>query len=452
MKTSYRENPPKIKKGPGLAVIEFVQALAFALALVFIIRFYLVQVYVIPTGSMAPTLLGRHIEVTCWNDKYRFNLGLKNLTFQEAICPNCRARNRPRHARVKSGDRIFAIQFFHRLHKPSRWESFVFKWPEDPTRDFIKRLVGLPGESLEIRNGDIYINGSLAPKPISVQESLWIPVYDNNFLPEDGSKFWKVTSGSWNEQAGLLEGEASSETGPAEASYALPILDLYGYDSAGNSGDNFVGDLKISADISSRKGLIRLGVERILICGEVTKPERKARTVRERFTLSLPINLPEENITLQDIEGKILTEVPLPARLRNAQSYHIDFLAYDGRIVVSAGGKRLFSLNLKALSPRPYRTQNAGITLTVERGTVRLENLKIFRDIFYLPVGFSGRGPVFLSRSLEKVEIPKGFYFALGDNSPSSLDSRAWGFIPENLVEGRAFVVFWPIRRWRLIY
>lgn len=51
----------------------------------------------------------------------------------------------------------------------------------------------------------------------------------------------------------------------------------------------------------------------------------------------------------------------------------------------------------------------------------------------------------------EKVVVPKGFYFALGDNSNSSHDSRYWGFIPEDHVIGRAEMIFWPLSRIRIL-
>lgn len=51
----------------------------------------------------------------------------------------------------------------------------------------------------------------------------------------------------------------------------------------------------------------------------------------------------------------------------------------------------------------------------------------------------------------EKIEIPEGYYFALGDNSLSSHDSRYWGFVPEDYVIGRAELIFWPFSRLRFL-
>lgn len=58
-------------------------------------------------------------------------------------------------------DRILADKSAYKDASPQRGDIVVFKYPEDPSRDFIKRVVGLPGESLEIREGKIYINGQM---------------------------------------------------------------------------------------------------------------------------------------------------------------------------------------------------------------------------------------------------------------------------------------------------
>jgi|CXWL01.1.fsa_nt_gi signal peptidase I len=51
----------------------------------------------------------------------------------------------------------------------------------------------------------------------------------------------------------------------------------------------------------------------------------------------------------------------------------------------------------------------------------------------------------------QKIVVPQGYYFALGDNSGSSHDSRYWGFIPEDYVIGRAEIIFWPLSRARVL-
>ena len=74
-----------------------------------------------------------------------------------------------------------------------------------------------------------------------------------------------------------------------------------------------------------------------------------------------------------------------------------------------------------------------------------LNDPPIFRKMVYYNRGSYGQAG-------QPITVPIGYYFFLGDNSASSRDSRYWGFLPESKVIGRAFVIFWPPRRIRLLH
>ena len=100
---------------------EWAEAIIVALILTLVIRTFVVQAFKIPSGSMIPTLL--------------------------------------------QGDKLFVNKFIYRFKEPERWQIIVFKYPEDPKKDFIKRVVGFEGEQLEIRDGVLYVNGTPEKQP-----------------------------------------------------------------------------------------------------------------------------------------------------------------------------------------------------------------------------------------------------------------------------------------------
>ena len=113
-------------------VREYAEAIIIALILALIIRHFIIQAFKIPSGSMVPTLLvGDHIVVN------KFIYGVK-IPFVEK--------------------KILA------LRKPSRGDIIVFKPPHRPKTDYIKRVVGTPGDTIEVRSGDLWVNGEIVTR------------------------------------------------------------------------------------------------------------------------------------------------------------------------------------------------------------------------------------------------------------------------------------------------
>lgn len=123
------------KKRKG-AIREYAEAILIALAIALVIRTFVVQAFKIPSGSMIPTLeIGDHILVN------RFIYGFR--------IPYSRVRLLP-------------------FTMPERGDVIVFVYPEDNSKDFIKRVVGVGGDTVEIRNKRIYVNSKAWEDPYGV--------------------------------------------------------------------------------------------------------------------------------------------------------------------------------------------------------------------------------------------------------------------------------------------
>ncbi len=148
---------------------ETVEAFVVAFILALLFRAFLAEAFVIPTGSMAPTLMGAHKDVFCDRCNQRFQCGASIERSEDGvvdtvvatICPNCRHINNldlaghPDHETF-NGDRILVSKFSYAFKDPQRWDVIVFKYPGNPKQNYIKRLVGLPNETLTIRHGDVF--------------------------------------------------------------------------------------------------------------------------------------------------------------------------------------------------------------------------------------------------------------------------------------------------------
>lgn len=135
----YEAYLKKARAKPKSVFREYAEAIAVAVILALFIRTFVVQAFKIPSGSMLPTL--------------------------------------------QIGDHILVNKFLYYFREPRRGDIIVFKFPLDEGRDFIKRVVGLPGETLEIRGKQVYINGKPLDEPYAVH--LDANILSNPHSPRD---------------------------------------------------------------------------------------------------------------------------------------------------------------------------------------------------------------------------------------------------------------------------
>jgi signal peptidase I len=184
------------------------EALVYLALAVILFRAFIAEGYMISTGSMAPCLLGYHRQVICPTCAFPFSRGTRfhddDSILAEpdwsksvvdlgvapsapgTVCPNCGlstidVRAVPRN----EGDQLLVQKHLYQLRPPRRWEVVVFRHPQDPDQAYVKRVVGLPGESIRLIDGDLYADGQLQRKSLSVQQGMRITVYDHDHEPTD---------------------------------------------------------------------------------------------------------------------------------------------------------------------------------------------------------------------------------------------------------------------------
>ncbi|MGB9826000.1 MAG: signal peptidase I [Desulfofundulus sp.] len=137
---------------------EVLESVVVAVILAAVIRLFILAPFYIPSGSMEPTL--------------------------------------------QVGDRIIVSKLAYRFGEPRRGDIVVFKYPLDPSRDFVKRLIGLPGETVALRNNHLYVNGHLVAEnylprdihfedfgPVQVPPGYYLMLGDNRNNSDD-SRVW----------------------------------------------------------------------------------------------------------------------------------------------------------------------------------------------------------------------------------------------------------------------
>ena len=163
--------PPVAQRPSDESVKETLESIIIAFILAFVFRAYIVEAFVIPTGSMAPTLLGAHVAARCEQCGYDFTADVPQHSLvgqgenrvpvpltqvTQAVCPMCRFPNVLDVGTVpRAGDRILVQKYLYSLTEPQRWDIVVFKYPDAPDTNFIKRLVGLPNEQLLLFDGNV---------------------------------------------------------------------------------------------------------------------------------------------------------------------------------------------------------------------------------------------------------------------------------------------------------
>jgi signal peptidase I len=486
---------------------------AFILAFVF--RAFVMEAFRIPTGSMADTLKGAHFRLRCRQCGYQYEYGFvpRNYGYSEdtvpsgsvplAItrCPNCgrypsqlfcRACGYEYDARVTpssscprcnrnlmaaeampvaNGDRILVLKCIYQFVEPKRWDVIVFKNPPEPAINYIKRLIGLPGEKIQIIDGDIYIDDKIARKPAKIQKELWMPVYNNDYQPVRPGEV------SFNGHTWAQPFRNVGDSKWVTANSNSPTI--FRLDSPGGPINSMVYDTSIGNDFKATYAYDDIDTYSYMpICSDLMvrfdcrAADSQHRKASRGGRIGIALNKYETTykawvdlagemvIAKSDKDGQTSDLVrlgPVPV----TESALVKFANVDHQLIFQYGSKKLtYDLGRNMEDAGPIREDIEPRVEIFGSGRLTLSHIAIFRDIHYTePPRYSSRSEGSRATKDHPFILEEDQFFVLGDNSPNSEDGRLWhrpgrankglsnyrtGTVPRDYLVGKALFVYWP--------
>ena len=459
--------PPPPDRLPTTPARRLVTLAAVFLVTFLFLRTFLVEPFGVPTGSMAPTLIGNHRAGRCPRCGYPVRVGLPSAGaraghFADVPCPNCGKRTDLTDAPPVNGDRLLVDKNVYNVRSPRRWEAAVFRCASDMAKPYVKRVVGLPRERVRILDGDVYADGKLLRKTLAELREVRIPAFDMAFAPKPGGwgPRWLVYPPDRDFRLPF------AATGPPPPTADPTIL----------RGDTIVLDAAASSQTEVRLeyrhwNLDALAEEPVLSANSYDGSRRGASNIYpvHDFYLRCEVEVVAGSgsfaCRLFDGADSVAAEVPVGpvadgqavlshdhhgglsaapgVGLKPGKTYTVEFafadrratLAIDGKVVLSPAD--LAAVNKRGEVTRPLQLGARGCHLIVRE-------LKLYRDIHYTQGGKHG--------THAPAQLGRDEYFMLGDNSGNSQDSREWPDpgVPEADFIGKPILVHQPLRLGRV--
>lgn len=372
----------------------------------------------ISESSMAPYLKGEHWQFDCAQCGATIDVdALPDAAETEVTCRRCgNCSTDRRNARSVPGDRVLIDRWALTTRNPRRWEVLAVVDPASPHRQMVKRCVALPGEQVELRQGDVIVNGATARKVAPQRRQLAIEVarFDPDIRTAEGQLGsaaipWVTGDHSdWHlTDQGLVFDRGTDVPQVPNLSW-----DWCEFRSVDDPEDNVVlDDLTFNTEVSRTLNV----VTDLWLDGEVqpNAPRLGLRLTFESDEWMVDWSLMRGQFELRR-NGELTDRAHVtPDWQMSPRRFSIG--QCDRQFFVEIDRQTLFAIDLTEDRQTPAGSPRLAIGAI--EGGVTVSRLEVWRDTYYLPV--IGHQRYELPATLGESE-----YFLLGDNSPVSLDSR----------------------------
>ncbi|HUE70162.1 MAG TPA: S26 family signal peptidase [Pirellulaceae bacterium] len=388
--------------------------------------------------SMAPALCGTHLAVTCSDCRIHFRVDAEQLPKSgQLVCPNCGFREIDAAKQpVQTGDTVLVDRWPLLTRMPQRWEVVAYDDPH-ASGAAVKRVAGLPGEKIAIREGDLYADGQIVRKSLAEFWQTAVLVHDDGYRPQStadaqtrGFQRWRPSAAAsrWQSASGEYrfppaDPEAAGEPDWLEYVHwrcdasLIPrdepaaVLDNDPHNQALPRRLNEVHDLVLSCELELAAG------GQLTVAAQARGAWLQVRLEGSRGTISAS---QDDNLLATSTSPRLLTGRPLK----------FAFGHLDAQLILAIDGDAVLMQPLDDLSPTADLATHAGPRLKIAAaGRAMVRHLRVWRDAYLLEPNGTDR-PWTARQPLAEGEI-----FVLGDNPPVSIDSRHWQ--PSGISRGR---------------
>lgn len=316
---------------------------------------------------------------------------------------------------IPPNSKIIVNLLTYHTHKIERWDIAYLENKDNANQFLSRRVLGLPGETIFLKDGEVYIDKVLQQKNSELQKQLWLPGFNlqnqikkNPNNPEElfslfQKEFWQITP----------EGNIKSTSG-GQGHIALQME---------NIGEKNIRDICIKFDITFTKDSGNFFLS--------------THYYDQQFLLNIPSASNQKNAHIQE-KMKILKSFN-GIQFRPSISNHIEYWLYDRKIDIYINGVKVFHQNRGKDAINEKQISPTSIFLGSINSEFILENFEVKKDVMFTSLGRYGVDP-----ELPYKIAPKQYFVATESQETSPSDSRSNGSISEEYIKGKVIMTLAP--------